>query len=200
VRVSPQGTIPVELTGLTAQADGQAVTLTWQTATETNNAGFAVEQREGSGPDAGRWREVAFVDGAGTTDAAQTYRHTLANVPYGRHAFRLRQVDFDGTSAPSEAVEVAVELAGAYALAAYPNPVATGQRATIDVTARAAQRVEVALYDVLGRRVAVLYDGEVAASDTERLALLVRGLASGVYVVRVVGERFGGARRVTVVR
>jgi hypothetical protein len=200
VRVSPQGTIPVELTGLSAQADGQAVTLTWQTATETNNAGFAVEQREGSGPDAGRWREVAFVGGAGTTDAAQTYRHTLANVPYGRHAFRLRQVDFDGTSAPSQEVEVTVELADAYALAAYPNPVATGQRAMIDVTAREAQRVEVALYDVLGRRVAMLFDGEVAASATERLRLPVRGLASGVYVVRVVGERFSAARRVTVVR
>jgi hypothetical protein len=207
VRVSPQGTIPVELTGLTATAtDEQAVTLTWQTATETNNAGFAVEQRirddgqEGSGPDAGRWREVAFVDGAGTTDEPQTYRHTVANVPYGRHAFRLRQVDFDGTSAPSEEVEVTVQLAEAYALAAYPNPVAAGQRATIDVTAREAQRVEVALYDVLGRRVAVLFDGEVAASATERVALSAQGLASGVYVVRVVGERFRGTRRVTVVR
>jgi hypothetical protein len=207
VRVSPQGTIPVELTGLTATATGeQTVTLTWQTATETNNAGFAVEQRvrddgqEGSGPAAGRWREVAFVGGAGTTTEPQAYRHTVAGVPYGRHAFRLRQVDFDGTSAPSDEVEVAVELAGAYALAAYPNPVAAGQRATIDVTAREAQRVEVALYDVLGRRVAVLFDGEVAASATERLRLPVRGLASGVYVVRAVGERFTATRRVTVVR
>jgi hypothetical protein len=197
LRIGPPGTIPVELTGLTATATGeQAVTLTWQTATETNNAGFAVEQREGSG----RWREVAFVGGAGTTTEAQTYRHTLANVPYGRHAFRLRQVDFDGTSAPSEAVEVAVELAGTYALAAYPNPVAGGQRATIDVTAREAQAVTVALYDVLGRRVAVLYDGEVAASETERVALPLRGLATGVYLVRAVGERFMATRRLTVVR
>jgi hypothetical protein len=42
--------------------------------------------------------------------------------------------------------------------------------------------------------------GEVAASATERLRLPMRGLASGVYVVRVVGERFSAARRVTVVR
>jgi hypothetical protein len=200
VRVSPQGTIPVELTGLAAQADGQAVTLTWQTATETNNAGFAVEQREESGPDAGRWREVAFVAGAGTTDAPQTYRRTLANVPYGAHAFRLRQVDFDGTATPSQEVEVTVELADAYALAAYPNPLPGSAEGTLDVTVREAQRVEAALYDVLGRRVAVLFDGEVAASDTERLTLSARGLASGVYVVRVVGERFSATRRVTIVR
>ena len=93
-----------------------------------------------------------------------------------------------------------VELDGAYALAAYPNPVAAGQRATIDVTARAAQAVTVALYDVLGRRVAVLFDGEVGASATERLRLPMRALASGVYVVRVAGERFTGTRRITVVR
>ena len=136
----------------------------------------------------------------GTTTEAQTYRHEVANVPYGRHAYRLRQVDFDGTSAPTEAVEVTVELDAAYALAAYPNPVASGQRATIDVTAREAQAVTVALYDVLGRRVAVLFDGEMAASATERLALPARGLASGVYVVRAVGERFTGTRRITVVR
>ena len=150
LRVGPTGTIPVELAGFAAQADGQAVTLTWQTLTETQNAGFAVEAR-GAG---GAWTEVAFVAGAGTTTEPQTYRHEVANVPYGRHAYRLRQVDFDGTATPTEAVEVTVELAAAYALAAYPNPIASGQRATIDVTAREAQAVTVALYDVLGRRVA----------------------------------------------
>jgi hypothetical protein len=198
VRVSPQGTIPVELAGFTAQAAGeQGVALTWQTLTETNNAGFAVEQRS---PETGTWREVAFVGGAGTTTEPQTYRHTLANVPYGAHAFRLRQVDFDGTATPSQEVEVTVELADAYALAAYPNPLPGSAEGTLDVTVREAQRVEVALYDVLGRRVAVLFDGEVAASDTERLTLSARGLASGVYVVRVVGERFSATRRVTIVR
>ena len=196
VRVSPAGTIPVELAGLTAQADGQAVTLTWQTLTETTNAGFAVEARQADGT----FAEVAFVAGAGTTTEPQTYRHRLANVPYGQHAYRLRQVDFDGTTAPSQAVEVTVELADAYALAAYPNPVAAGQQATVDVTAREAQAVTVAVYDMLGRRVATLFDGEVAASATERLRLPARGLASGVYVVRAVGERFTATRRVTVVR
>jgi hypothetical protein len=192
-----RSTIPVELTAFDAVAasDG-AVTLTWTTASETNNAGFAVEQRQPNGT----FAEVAFVPGAGTTTEAQTYRHTLANVPYGAHAFRLRQVDFDGTATTSQEVEVAVQLAEPYALAAYPNPIATGQRATIDVTAREAQAVTVAVYDMLGRRVAVLFDGAVAASATERLRLPASGLASGVYVVRVVGERFSAARRVTVVR
>ncbi len=187
--------LPVDLAAFTATADGQTVALAWQTLTETQNAGFAVEQRD---EEEGSWREVAFVAGAGTTTAPQAYRHTLAHVPYGRHAFRLRQVDFDGTATPSAAVEVAVGLAAPYALAAYPNPVA--RSATIDVTAREAQRVTVAVYDVLGRRVATLFDGEVAASTTERLALPAHGLASGLYVVRATGERFSATQRLTVVR
>ena len=65
---------------------------------------------------------------------------------------------------------------------------------------RAAQDVTVAVYDVLGRRVAVLHDGPVAAGETERLRLTGQGLASGVYLVRVVGERFQTVRRLTLVR
>jgi hypothetical protein len=196
-RTAGGGPLPVELTRFTAAATGgRAVTLAWATAAETNNAGFAIEQQQ---PD-GTFAEIAFVEGAGTTTEAQTYRHAVPYVPAGRHTFRLRQVDFDGAAVVAGTVEVAVGLAGPYALAAYPNPLRAGTNATIDLTAREAQRVEVALYDVLGRRVAVLFDGEVGASETERLTLSGRGLASGVYVVRVVGERFTATRRVTVVR
>ncbi|MFB6099274.1 MAG: hypothetical protein ABEK84_09240 [Salinibacter sp.] len=41
--------LPVELAGLEAQLDGDAVHLTWQTASETNNAGFEVERSPDGG-------------------------------------------------------------------------------------------------------------------------------------------------------
>jgi hypothetical protein len=192
----PDNPLPVELAAFAATADAGDVVLTWQTASETNNAGFSVEQQRGSG----EWTEVAFVDGAGTTTEAQTYRHRVAQAGYGQHAFRLRQVDFDGTAALSEAVEIAVGLARPYALDAYPNPFRAGMGATVDVAVREAQDVTVAVYDVLGRRVAVLHDGPVEAGTTERLTLTGRGLASGVYLVRVQGERFQAVRRLTLVR
>lgn len=191
-----EGLIPVELAGFTAQADGRDVVLTWQTLSETNNTGFAVEQRASSTT----WRDVAFVDGAGTTTQRQTYRYEVRNVPYGPHAFRLRQVDIDGTATTTVPVEVDVRFADAYAVAAYPNPVTNGQNAIIDITARDGQRVSVSVYDMLGRRVTSLFDGEVTARNTERLTLPVRGMASGVYLVRVVGERFASTSRITVVR
>jgi hypothetical protein len=77
--------IPVELTAFDAVTQpGGAVRLTWATASETNNAGFEVQQRA-----AGAFRPVGFVDGAGTTDAAQSYGFTVEDLEPGTYAFRL---------------------------------------------------------------------------------------------------------------
>ena len=58
----------------------------------------------------------------------------------------------------------------------------------------------VALYDALGRRVAVLHDGAMQAQQTARLRVPVQRLASGVYFVRVTGEGVRATTRLTVVR
>jgi len=202
--------IPVELVSLTATSvGGQDIMLTWQTASETNNAGFTVEQRvldpdgtsaRGPASSGAAWRDIAFVQGMGTTAEAQTYRYRMTGIRYGRHAFRLRQVDLDGTETLTSAVEIDVMIAEAYALAAYPNPVTAGQSATINVTAREAQRVTIAIYDLLGRRVTTLFDGEIAANRVKTLKLPMSVLAGGMYFVQVVGERFTATERITVVR
>ena len=193
--VGPTEVLPVELAALTARADGADAVLTWRTVSETNNAGFAVEHRA---PGQTAFARLGFVDGAGTTTEAQTYTFRARQVGYGTHAFRLRQLDFDGTTAVTTPVELTAALDAPYALDAYPNPVTT--RATVEVAVRTAQDVRVALYDVLGRRVATLHDGPLTPHTSHRLALPAAGLASGVYVVRVTGERFQATRRVTVVR
>lgn len=41
--------LPVELTAFAARADGNDVVLTWTTASETNNAGFKVQERASGG-------------------------------------------------------------------------------------------------------------------------------------------------------
>ena len=59
--------------------------------------------------------------------------------------------------------------------------------------------VSVAVYDLLGRRVAVLAQGEMAAGrHTSRLE--AGTFAPGVYVVRMQAGSFTATHRVTVVR
>jgi hypothetical protein len=84
-------------------------------------------------------------------------------------------------------------------LAVYPNPVGAFAQSTVAVALAEAADVRVAVYDVLGRRVAVLHEGPLAAG-AHRLALEARTLPAGVYVVRAVVGRTVLSERVTVVR
>ncbi len=191
--------LPVELAAFDAvpQPDG-AVRLTWSTASETNNAGFEVQQRTGTD---GAFRELGFVAGTGTTTEAQTYGFTVEDLPAGTHTFRLRQLDFDGQGTLSPTVETTIEVRGRYALTApAPNPFAPGRASTMTLTVPETQRVTVAVYNVLGQRVATLFDGTLEANDARELTLPARGLASGVYLYRVQGEGFTATRRATLVR
>ena len=189
-------TLPVELASFTASADGSAAILRWATASETNNAGFNVEVKA---PGATGWADAGFVTGAGTTAEAHAYTRRVDGLTAGRYSFRLRQVDFDGTSTYSAAVELAFSVDGAFALGSpAPNPFSGTSRFTF--TAREAQAVTVALYDALGRRVAVLFDGAVEANAVTTATVDGAGLPAGLYVVRVTGERFHATRTLTLAR
>ncbi|HEX9951185.1 MAG TPA: choice-of-anchor J domain-containing protein [Rubricoccaceae bacterium] len=85
-----------------------------------------------------------------------------------------------------------------FALAA-PAPNPTSGAATVSYDVPEASTVRVAVYDLLGRQVAVLAQGEVAAGrHTARLE--AGSFAPGVYVVRMDAGTFSAVRRVTVVR
>lgn len=79
-----------------------------------------------------------------------------------------------------------------------PNPTATGARLTLFVEAD--QEVRAELLDAAGRRVRTLYSGPAVTGRPVRLTVPAAGLAAGVYLVHVVGERFETTRQVTVAR
>jgi hypothetical protein len=187
--------IPVELTDFDATLSGEAAALRWTTASETNNAGFHVEHR---GPDVNQFASTGFVEGHGTTDQPQQYRFHTRPLDPGRHVFRLRQVDLDGTATRSDTVAVRVRLAEAAEVKVAPNPVRT--RTTVSLRVRTEQEVTVALYDVLGRRVRTLHDAPLAPGRAHTLPVNASGLSSGLYLLRASGEQFQTTRRITVVR
>ena len=78
-----------------------------------------------------------------------------------------------------------------------PNPARGDLTVAVPVTARAAVRVE--LFDTLGRRLAVLHDGE-AGVGLLTVGFDARALTPGVYVVRAQVGADAVARSVTVVR
>lgn len=66
-------------------------------------------------------------------------------------------------------------------LVVYPNP--AGNAATVELDLRTSQRVSIDVVDVLGRVVAVLHDGLLAAG-AHSFSLSMERLPAGVYVVR----------------
>jgi CSLREA domain-containing protein len=78
----------------------------------------------------------------------------------------------------------------------YPNP--TRDRAGVEVALGTAGPVRVAVFDVLGREVAVVHDGDLPPGTTS-VALGGR-LVPGAYLVRVSGPMFAEVRRLTVMR
>ncbi|MDX1548551.1 MAG: T9SS type A sorting domain-containing protein, partial [Rhodothermales bacterium] len=94
---------------------------------------------------------------------------------------------------------VAVALSVAYRLTApYPNPV-RGQ-ARLGVLVARSQQVRVEVFDALGRRVAVLFEGALESGSSRSLSWDSGRVPSGLYVVRAVGETFTAARTLTVVQ
>ena len=186
--------LPVELTAFGAVRSGGDVLLKWQTATETNNAGYEVQHKTNAA-----FQKIGYVEGMGTTTEGQAYSYRCTELAPGRHVFRLKQVDFDGASAYSAEVEVFVELPGAYELtAAYPNPF--NPQAQFTLAVQQAQVVQVALYDLLGRRVQTLYNGVLEANESHSFTINGAGLSSGLYLIQVQGERFSASQRVTLLK
>ena len=68
---------------------------------------------------------------------------------------------------------------------------------TLTLTVDQTQALQVAAYDVTGRRVATLFDGTLGAGTAHVLTLHGSGLPAGVYAVRATGETFSVTRSVT---
>jgi hypothetical protein len=191
------GFIPVELSTLQAVSDGpKAVRLEWTTASETNNAGFAVLHQ---GPMATTFDRIGFVKGAGTTSRPQTYAYRLDALAPGTHQFQLRQTDTDGTTSLTRTVSVSVAPENAFHLSpASPTPTRT--QTTLTLTVQDPQPVTVTLYDLMGRRVRRLYTGRAAPERPVQISVETADLAPGMYFVRATGTGGSTVRRVSVAR
>jgi hypothetical protein len=185
--------LPVELATFDAHLQGTTAHLQWRTLSETNNAGFHVEHRA---PDA-RFQDVDFVSGAGTTSEPQSYSIRINNLSAGTHAFRLRQVDLDGTATRSDVITAEVRTPAGVS-PVWPNP--SRGLAQAEVTVGAPGRIQAAVYDLLGRRVLTVHDGLAQPEAPVALQIATDALPSGMYLLRVQTPQETTLRRFTVVR
>jgi subtilisin family serine protease len=189
--------LPVELATFEAAATEDRVNLTWSTLTETDNVGFYVQRKVGAD---GVWRSLGFVEGSGTTTQVREYAFADRGIPFTENtlSYRLRQVDVDGAATYSDVRVASLGSPDVLSLEApFPNPVRAS--ATVRYTLPTATEVRVEVYDLLGRRVALLQDGYQELGRKE-LSFNTRQLASGTYFLRLKAEDKILTERLTVVR
>jgi hypothetical protein len=183
--------LPVTLTSFAAAGQGTRVAVRWATASEQHNAGFEV-QRSSNGVD---FTTLAFVAGAGTSEATRTYEYFDAAPLRPTGYYRLKQLDTDGTV--TYTTVVAVQMAAPKSLSPlslYPNP--TTDRATLTWEGTVASAGRWYLTSITGQ---VMHSEALATQvGPNTLALDMQSYPSGRYVLTI--ESDGQALQRTLVQ
>ena len=172
--------IPVELASFAATVNDGNVVLSWSTATETNNSGFEIQRSDKNSND---WKRISFVPGFGTSTEIHSYTFTDENVVTGIYSYRLKQIDYDGTSEYSNIIEAEVFPPKVFSLEQnYPNPFNPGTKIRFSLAADS--KVTLTVFDVLGQEVVNLIGGNLAAGSHE-IDFNASNINSGVYFYRI---------------
>lgn len=190
--------VPVQLSSFIATANGNGAVLRWTTETELNNYGFDIERRRM--PATEDWTIVSFVQGAGTSSSPKDYSYIEAGLRAGRYAYRLKQIDLNGSFAYSNSAEVEVGLGPQEFMLGqnYPNPF--NPTTTVEFILPHSGRAILKVYAITGQEVATLFDREVEAGGVYKTIFEAARFSSGIYFARL---NFGGKslfRRMTLLK
>jgi hypothetical protein len=114
-----QGSLPVLFKSFDASKKSNSVLLSWETASEQDNAGFEIERKLENG----NFEKIGFVASKANagTGTGFTYQFEDNQLQRGKSLYRLRQVDINGTSSYSD-VKVVLTGNGTLKVLTYPNP------------------------------------------------------------------------------
>jgi hypothetical protein len=177
--------VPVEMSLFTVEvnANGDYVTLRWETASELNNRGFEVERKLRNND----YEKIGFVEGKGTTTEKSVYSlvDNFNNAGFsGTIYYRLKQLDFDGSFSYSGPVSVNVDLTAKdyFIEQNFPNPFNPSTSVRFNLPEES--RVSVQIINSLGEVIANLID-EIRPSGIHSQTWNAVNAASGIYFIRI---------------
>jgi hypothetical protein len=170
-----QGTaaLPVELVEFKAETSIDVHTLKFTTASESNNSHFEIERSA----DSRNFIKIGEVEGAGTTSESHTYLFADQRPLKGMNYYRLRQVDFDGSSEMSKIVSL--RFGNTQSIAVYPTLVI--DQVNIELEEASDQDGNWQVFDLQGREILA---GTLTAETTKCVGDLSQ-TPKGNYVLRM---------------
>ena len=183
--------LPVELTSFKAEVAKSSVELNWKTATELNNKGFEIERKM---PAKENWENIGFVKGNGTSTVPVSYKYNddfKYQTIIGTVIYRLKQIDFDGTSKYSDEINVKVNLVPKEFVLYqnYPNPF--NPSTNIKFALPFESNVNITIYNVLGEKVKE-FDQGVKEAGNHDIVWTANNEASGVYLCTLIAKSTDG--------
>ena len=169
------GTLPVTLLSFQIKKDNNAAVLTWETASEKDNAGFEIFRAT----DDKNFASIATIAGKGTTNLKNNYTWYDRKPLNGINYYRLIQKDIDGKTEELGIKQLNFDLDEDQVLL-YPNPVST--QANIQFVANTYQSIS--LTEISGK---VLQYLPLNKTETEK-AIMINHLPNGIYLLKLTGQ------------
>lgn len=161
--------LPVELTTFQGEILPKGTSmLKWETATETENDYFDLEYSI----DGETFFFLSRIEGGGNTTTNTQYAFEHENVRSEMNYYRLKQVDFDGTSTYSSVIVLRYEFTGGESLV-YPNPAR-------DVIVYVGAEATLTVYDAYGKQIQQ-FQAQTGAETVD-----IRELRPGTYVLEII--------------
>ena len=163
--------LPIELLSFDAQLKDKQVSLSWSTASETNNDFFSVERSA----DANEWNMLTTVAGQENSNEVHNYNAQDVDPLFGTSYYRLKQTDYDGQFTYSKTRIIQNIDASMHV---FPNPVM--DELNIETTE---DIIEVLAYDQLGKtyKLNMKKENQIYKVDMSKLS-------KGIYYLRLIQE------------
>ena len=197
--------LPAQFVSLVAITGNSKVTLVWETGSEFNNAGFEIYRKAQDETDfkyiAG-YQTNPELRGLGTSSHGKRYTYTDENVKVGAtYVYKIYAVDFNGNRQEfgSITANVVAEIPNKYVLYQnYPNPFNPGTEIRFDLPKSGNVKLEI--FNSLGEKVAVLYDGFMEAGYGKVVRWNANGFPSGVYYYRLTADEFVDVKKMVLMK
>ena len=207
-----EGTLPVELSAFAAVYVNEFVTVSWQTATETDVIGYNIFRSEDDDFSTVQKVNTDIIPGHGTTTTPHTYEFTdlSADPYYTTYYYWLEVVNFGGTNNIYGAIEftpVDVDQNGemniitSNLLPSFPNPVRVGESITFNFCLGGLEGtvrpVQLSIYNVLGQRIAnVVNEDRVVNNYTAEWN--TENVGRGIYFYQLKTEDYQETKRLMI--
>ncbi len=174
---SQKEALPVEFGYFEGACEEDRVELEWLTFSEINNDYFIIERSI----DGSNFQVIGQVDGNGNSSNLNEYFFTDDNPKANLIYYRLKQVDFDGTTDYSKVLVIENCYTPPTSINVYPNP--TVDRINIE-TSYQEESVDVNIVNLTGQ---IVLQNQIAKGENIK-QIEVSALPAGTYIVLVGGD------------